>query len=366
MRIKTVTCHDVYNAGASLQAYALQEWLMQQGHSVSVIDYKPDYLSHHYELSYVPNPKYRRPVLKQAYILAKLPGRLKALLGMRKKRFDWFRKQYLALTPEKYHSLHELKMRCPEADVYVAGSDQIWNPLLPNGHDPAFFLDFVPPGKLKMSYAASFSTDEISDDVKKRMHVFLRTFDAISVRESSGVEILRSMEIVGIQVCDPVFLLDRKHWQSMLLPLPKSKPYLFVYDFDNNVNLWAFAKAFAMKNKLQIFSAFPHPDAAFISDDMGPLEFLSLLHGATCVLSNSFHATAFSLIFHKPFFVMDRKAKLNARIHDLLDMLNLQSHIISEDSGMSCKDIDWAMVDCKMSLMQQRSADFLQQVLGKK
>ena len=79
MRICTITCHDVYNAGASLQAYALQTYLKSLGHDVKIIDYKPDYLSQHYRLDVVANPKYDKPLLKQAYLLAKLPGRLRML-----------------------------------------------------------------------------------------------------------------------------------------------------------------------------------------------------------------------------------------------------------------------------------------------
>jgi hypothetical protein len=98
MRIRTITCHDVYNLGAGLQAYALAAYLKAEGHDVQIIDYKPDYLSRHYQLGYVPNPRFDRPLVRQAYLLAKLPGRMKALLGKRKKHFDLFRKQYLPVT----------------------------------------------------------------------------------------------------------------------------------------------------------------------------------------------------------------------------------------------------------------------------
>ena len=76
MQIKIITCHDVYNHGASLQAYALQTYLINLGHDVVIIDYKPDYLSGHYSLSAVSNPKFDKPIIKQFYLLAKLPGRL--------------------------------------------------------------------------------------------------------------------------------------------------------------------------------------------------------------------------------------------------------------------------------------------------
>lgn len=106
MKICTITCHDVYNVGASLQAYALQTYLKSLGHDVKIIDYKPDYLSKHYRLDIVGNPKYDKPFLKQAYLLAKLPGRLHML--PRKKAFDSFTAKYLDLT-KRYTSNEELK-----------------------------------------------------------------------------------------------------------------------------------------------------------------------------------------------------------------------------------------------------------------
>lgn len=106
MKICTITCHDVYNVGASLQAYALQTYLKSLGHDVKIIDYKPDYLSKHYRLDIVSNPKYDKPFLKQAYLLAKLPGRLHML--PRKKAFDSFTAKYLDLT-KRYTSNEELK-----------------------------------------------------------------------------------------------------------------------------------------------------------------------------------------------------------------------------------------------------------------
>lgn len=121
MKIKTITCHNVYNAGASLQAYALAEYLKQLGHDIEIIDYVPDYLRH-YKLYGVGNSAYNKPFLKEAYQLAKLPGRLLARYGKRKHRFDDFTKNYLPLTEKHYSSNEELKRCPPEADVYIAAA----------------------------------------------------------------------------------------------------------------------------------------------------------------------------------------------------------------------------------------------------
>ena len=141
MKIKTITCHDVYNVGASLQAYALVTYLRKLGHDAQIIDYKPDYLSNHYPLWGLGNPAYDKPVIRELYNLAKLPGRLKARNGKRKAEYDRFTAEFLPLTPRRYTSNDDLKQNPPEADVYFAGSDQIWNCFFPNGKDPVFLLD---------------------------------------------------------------------------------------------------------------------------------------------------------------------------------------------------------------------------------
>ena len=108
MKIKTITCHDVYNAGASLQAYALSEYLTSLGHDVQIIDYKPDYLSQHFSLTSIASSNFNKPFIKQLYILAKLPKRLVALFGKRKKEYDKFT-ACLPLTEKRYTSNEELK-----------------------------------------------------------------------------------------------------------------------------------------------------------------------------------------------------------------------------------------------------------------
>ena len=328
MKIKTITCHDVYNLGASLQAYALAKYLKTCNHDVQIIDYKPDYLSRHYSLTWVPNPRFDRPILRQAYLLAKLPGRLKARKSLRKRRFDAFREAYLPLTAQRYASADELQANCPDADVYIAGSDQIWNPVFRNGKDPAFFLKFVPDNKKKISYAASFSVDELSQEDSERILPWLRRLDAISVREPSGVALLSNMGLSGTQVMDPVFLLPKEQWKDIAI-CPDRKDYILVYDFDNSVLVRNIATALAEQTGKKIISVFPMNGADQVWSDMGPREFLGAILNADCVISNSFHATAFSLIFQKDFYVVNREEKINTRMRDLLGSLSLSERLIS-------------------------------------
>ena len=207
-----------------MQAYALQTYLKSLGHDVKIIDYKPDYLSQHYRLDVVANPKYDKPLLKQAYLLAKLPGRLRML--PRKEAFDRFTAAYLDLTA-RYASNEELKANPPVADVFFAGSDQIWNPLFPNGKDPAFYLDFVQRGT-RAAYAASFSVDDFPEALRAATAGYLKRFDHVAVREKSGLAILHSLGVEdAVSVLDPVFLLDRAQWETMAArPEHCDAPYL--------------------------------------------------------------------------------------------------------------------------------------------
>lgn len=360
MKICTITCHDVYNVGASLQAYALQAYLKSLGHDVKIIDYKPDYLSKHYRLDIVGNPKYDKPLLKQAYLLAKLPGRLHLL--PRKRAFDSFTAKHLTLT-KRYASNDELKADPPEAEVYFAGSDQIWNPLFPNGKDPAFYLDFVRQG-VRASYAASFAVDEFPQELREVTAQYLQKLDHVAVRESSGLGILETLGITdAVTVLDPVFLLDREQWEAMAEMLAEcKKPYLLVYDFDNSAAVGELAERLAAEHGWAIYSIFDLPYAERCFSLCGPETFLGLVQGAAFVLSNSFHATAFSVIFRREFAVVERTEKINTRMRDLTSLLGLSDHMVTETAKVSF-NTDWAAVDRRLAKEIGRSKAYIDEVL---
>lgn len=327
MRINTITCHNVYNFGASLQAYALATYLQSQEHDIQIIDYQPIYLRH-YRLTGVPNPRFDKPFLREAYQIAKFSGRLfDRLTSKRKKAFDRFTAEYMLLTPVTYPDVATLRAAPPEADLYIAGSDQIWNPLFQNGKDPAFFLDFVPSNKRRVSYAASFAVECLDKQDADRMKPWLERLDAVSVRESSGISLLAEMGISGTQVVDPVFLLSPNAWEK-ISALPPIQDYILVYDFDNSSTVKAIAQAISNKTGKKIVSLFPTDWADVVWDDAGPREFLGAIQNAGIVLSNSFHATAFSVILQKDFYVINRVEGINARMKDLVCDLGLADRMI--------------------------------------
>jgi UDP-N-acetylglucosamine transferase subunit ALG13 len=332
LKICTITCHHVYNYGASLQAYGLMKYLMNCGHDVEIIDYKPSYLSNVYDLLSINNPKWEKNLItKSFYLTLKVPTRIPGL--KRKIAFDKFTADYLRITKFRYTSNHELKVNIPNADAYLCGSDQIWNCSHPNGRDPAFYLDFVPNKKIKASYAASFATDTISDDDKPMVRERVKKLDGIGVREKSGVEILKSLNIGNaIHVTDPVFLLDKEEWNRIGKKDFKEK-YILIYDFDNSHLIKKIAKEISKERGYKIYAAnqstLKYADKYFIYD--GPETFMSLIRNAHYVISNSFHAAVFSIIYEKDFVIVNRTEAINARMRDLLHDLKLSERLVDEN-----------------------------------
>ena len=238
MKIKTITCHNVYNYGASLQAYALQTYLQSLGNDVEIIDFQPYFHQNRYNLYYISeNSKYysicrKVPLLACLYNLIKNHSMLKT--WGRKKQFDNFTSKYLKLTQKKYETSKQLQDDPPIADIYIAGSDQIWNTNSSNGKEPAYYLDFGNHTTKRYSYAASFAISRIENKLKNFVKSEVSKLDKVSVREKTGVDILKEMQIDSTQVLDPVFLLSKSDWEKLILNskinnLPDK--YILIYDF---------------------------------------------------------------------------------------------------------------------------------------
>lgn len=215
MKINTITCHDVYNYGASLQAYALQFYLESQGHEYQIVDYKPWYLSQKYQFTKINKSNKWYGVYSHVGmfkpLFALLLNRKQLKFWKRKRRFDLFKVNYLHCTPKVYHTNVELAS-LPPADVYVTGSDQVWNTDLLNGRDKAFYLDFAPTDAIKISYAASFGISKVNIEYVEMVRHELQRLNWVSVRETTGVAVAQSLGIEAEWVMDPVFLLSATEW----------------------------------------------------------------------------------------------------------------------------------------------------------
>ena len=366
MKIRTITCHDVNNYGASLQALALQTYLQNLGHDVKIIDYLPKYSipydiwkihpsSHLYKIS-----KYSH--LVKLFCATRRYAQIRPTFK-RKEAFRRFNAKYLSLT-HHYSSYFDLAQNPPEADLYIAGSDQIWRTNMDNGKDPAFYLQFGARQTRRISYAASFGLSSITDGLGYLIKTYLSTFNAISVRENSGVAILKNLGIDGTLVTDPVFLLSSSEWKNLLEIKERkiAEPYLLTYD----LNQWCmtdekkrFAESYAYKHGLRIVAINDMRKTRYASiniNDGGPADFVNLISNADYVISDSFHATAFCIIMHTPFRVFFNRPQA-VRISDLLSMLELGNRMNNTDEFEN--PIDWNKTQVTLDKNITHAKDFL-------
>ncbi|MCK0156848.1 polysaccharide pyruvyl transferase family protein [Cellulophaga sp. F20128] len=367
MKIKTITCHEVYNHGASLQEYALLTYLEKQGHNAETIHYKPYFLSNHFKLWGVSNPRFSKNfLLRLIYIALKLPRRLGNL--RRKKQFDLFSQRHIKATTKLYKTNEDLKKDLPEADAYICGSDQIWNSFFENGKDPAFYLDFVPDHKLKLSYAASFAIDELEEDIKPFVKQKVGRLNHISVRESSGKKILENLGFTNAhQVLDPVFLLEPSSYAKLEDNSVEKNNYVFVYDFDSNPLIQQMAEQLKKEHGWDIITVnelINYADKNYFLK--GPDKFLTLIKNASFVISNSFHAVAFSIILQKDFVVFNRSYKINTRMRDMLGSIGLeQLLILNEDmvQNHQINAINFSKAQEKLDVLIHASKTYLNNAL---
>lgn len=346
MVIKTITCHDVNNYGASLQAYALQKYLQQQGYDVEIIDYLPIYKTN--RLNFF---EYNRTQGRLNKIVQRIPF-IKPLIGLydhlrvpehrqdflfykKKKAFNLFKKDKLICTNYVYRDIEDLKTVVPQADTYIAGSDQIWNVYARNGQDPAYYCDFAPENSRCISYAASFGTSDIPHDFKDFVSQHLKRFNSISVREKSGVSIVRDLGYQAIEVLDPVFLLQHKEWEKLCKCHHREK-YLLVYDIDmNHPEVKKLSERIAKENNWKIYSINDFklcPYADYNINNAGPVEFIEWIRDAQFIICTSFHGTAFSVIFNKQFYTFPLyKQNNNSRMEDFLVRISLSNHFVMKE-----------------------------------
>ena len=333
MKICTITCQHAYNYGARLQTFALARFLQQQGYDVQVIDYRPDYMRNEVQLLFWPGLS----IKQWGKLILQFPERLRA--KRRQPYFDNFSKTYIPLTKRIYWSIDELRADSPEADVYIAGSDQIWNTEFHNGTDPGYYLDFGDKSVRRISYAASFATPDILPSAREFVISNLDRFDAISVREHSALGIIKSLGYTATEVLDPVFLLPKQQWQDLADNTGKAERYVLVYDFMNSPKVREQAKRVAAEKNLKIYTIgdkrLRYADRNFIY--ASPLTFLGLIKHAAHIVSNSFHGTAFAMIFGIPYTIVNREDGLNVRMQDLahLDITCLNDMIAHSESFLT-------------------------------
>ena len=339
MKVCTITCHNCYNYGATLQAYALQQYFIKNRCKCWVIDYVPWYMEYNVRYKRIPE-KWNKSIFRKLLYCGTHHPQI-ASKWKRKYRFDSFSRKYLNTTI-RYRDINELSKNPPEADMYVCGSDQIWNGIdYNNGKDPAFYLAFIDQkSKYKISYAASFGRNCVYDNFWKDNSSYLSKFSGISVRESNGVDILNDFGLSAQCVIDPVFLLDSNSWELMLRDKRRKEKYILIYSLDDSNVPEELVRRYRDSYRIISIGEIKIPNTEY-DRNCGPQEFLEYIHDAEYIITNSFHCVAFSLIFKKTFTIFDRKVGTNSRISNLLNLAEIDNIAYENDLE---KEIDFKTV----------------------
>lgn len=327
-----ITMHCPLNYGAILQTYALQTYIESLGVNVRVIDYRPDYIVDNQSYMYIGDDRFKRSaILRWVYRLSKAPSKYKRI-----KAFKLFSNNELHLTPT-FHSFAEIKEANLIGDLFICGSDQIWNVVSGAYKDPSYFLGFVPDNVKKISYAASGNLS-ITDETKEITLPMINRIDCISMREESTIENIQPYINKAIShVCDPVFLLSPESWRMLYKQhsrLRLKDKYVLVYPMGSGADK-AIQKASIIAKQLHLplylISASQRRDSRISKQfNVSPYEFLSLIDNAEFIVTNSFHGTSFSIIFKKQFWTTVAEGS-NQRITSLLAKAGLQDRLLFGD-----------------------------------
>lgn len=361
-----VTFQNAYNYGAMLQCFALQQVLSTKIENVKVLNYDNKSIGNFYHIFYF--PKNEKNVIKK-YVKSFLSSIFYfRQLYKRNKSFKSFMKNNIHLTEKlNYHTIKQMDFS--ENTILISGSDQVWNTDLTDGFDDIYFLNFSKNSK-KISYAASIGKQEFDSRYVENLKNSLRDFNFISLREETGRNEISKYTNKQIEVVlDPTLLLSKKEWEEYI---PKQRSvhdeYIFVYMPDDNVI--RATEMIAEKENLKIVNIskkklFGNREINKFSAD--PFEFIELLKNSKYVITTSFHATSFSLIFNKPIWVFPPNG-LSSRIVDLLKNVGMEDRILRDDAEFLNndykKEIEFELVNEKLAKMKKTSIKYLDNALN--
>lgn len=332
------------NYGAALQGYALYKIVKEAGYDINIQRYLGGVL----EIKEGKVQSYKRLFnysFSEIYI--KLLFRIGKIIhrnDIEKQRalFQYFQDSLMTFYPGKRKNWKTLQNDFPKADIYLCGSDQIWNPAFKCGYnDPGYFLGFTK--KHKVAYAPSFGVSDITETAQRDLNQLLESFDYISVREDAGATIIEKYtKRKATVVLDPTLLLDSEEWKNIAVSsvgIPRK--YILCYRFGNSLEVNNEIKQISLLLALPIIEL-PLSGISYLNHDeerlfeVGPKEFVGLIRNATLVCTDSFHATVFSILMETPFvtFLRNESAKkgegMNSRVTNLLGLLGLQNRISSK------------------------------------
>lgn len=360
-KIMIVTFQNAYNYGAVLQCYALQSTIKDMNdNDVKVLNYRNINVENLYRIFYKPSGS----LIVLRYIKSFLKGLLYIKQTLpRNKTFGKFIEKNINLT-EPLNKNEIINYGFNDDYIFVAGSDQIWNTNITNGIDEIYTLDFGNNIK-RVSYAASIGNKEIDERYKDYFKKSLSKFDNISIREETGKTALKEVTTKTVEVVlDPTLLMDAGKWEKAANAKKENKEkYIFVY----MANQECVDIAKSLKEKTGYKIIYIDKKKLFGKDSINdveadPFDFVNYIKNAQYVVTTSFHATVFSIIFNKKFWVVPPK-KVGSRITDLLNKLELTDRCIDNVEELNKKGydqkIDYKNANLKLEEERQKSINWL-------
>lgn len=374
------------NYGQILQAFALQKYLISKGHYAYLIQYYSDNNKSNKYLFFIKRcirriigvvSKSRREAYEKIQFYQKLSK--ENSIKNKARKFLEFKSENLNLS-KVYTSFHELQIEAPEADAYIVGSDQVWNPSLLNPNTAAWYLKFGKTTTKRISYAASIGRT-ISKDEETMFANYLHNLDAISLREKNAWEYCLNLGFDKSKlVVDSTVLSPFSIYESFIDKNAKpQKPYIFLYylNVQNKEELaWEQLDSFISKQKLSLKSVSSsgyYPAQSLIPGNEDELltipEWLTAIYHSQYVVTTSFHGMVFAILMHKPFVIIpltNQYKSGNGRIESLLLNIGLEDRLLSEKNNMDdifAQEIDWDEIDNKLLEIRLASEEFLADAL---
>lgn len=364
MNIAIITLPLHTNYGGILQAYALQTTLTRLGHSVILLEPKPQRIHHPFKMPLVYLKRaFCKFLLRQDVMIFKSPQQRTRV------HTDAFIKRYLSITHIQKWGNEQAK----EFDAFVVGSDQIWRPryCYSLGHA---FLDFTQGINTKrIAYAASFGigTNEFTEEQISLCKPLAQNFDYISTREDSGIKLCKDLfDVPAVQMIDPTLLLAKEDYVNLIqgTSTPASNGNLLVYILDEKPETESQLTSLVKQKNLTPFrvnSKVEQYDAPISERIQPPVEhWLRGFQDAEFVITDSFHACVFSILFHKPFICIGNKDRGMSRFTSLLKMFHLEDRLVSSLEDFTDTPINWEEVDAILTIKRAEAMEFLTTALN--
>ena len=359
-KIAVITMHAVKNYGSVLQTYATQRLFEMHDLQPIIIDYRRPWdtgFSYYFDVK----GKGFKDILKQFIYF---PSKIK-----QRKIFGSFLKKYISLTKYEYRSLEDFYQHPIDADVFCTGSDQVWNSGWNRGMKNEFFLTFVPEGKKKVSFAASIGKDSIDEEEKKKIAEYLNSYNAISVRERSSVELLNQIGFSDVElILDPTLQLPQREWRNLVgTDNHIANDYVLLIQLNRNKEFDRFAVRFAREHGKRLLRLCLRvdqailPGRAIIIPDV--IDYLRYIADADYVLTDSFHAVSFCLGFEKNFYCV-LPDLYSSRIKSILTDLGLMNRIVEGFtlSDQQVDDINYKNVNALINDLRNNSLKYLDRI----